>query len=180
MSGFFPGDLTVTDWCIHAANLFYLASFVGRDMLWLRTLTCAGLLFGIAFFSRCQPLPMYGPIFWHVLFLGINLWQIRSLLQRREQLRLSREQEALFADYAHLSDDQLADVVTRVYHSGTLAIEGAAHRRGVQLSPDERALRDIAFSRLSRAELLNLLTRRVWNSVKRLRPRVPRLRTATE
>jgi hypothetical protein len=156
------------------ANVFYLASFVGRDMLWLRVLTCGGLLFGIVFFTHCQPLPMYGPLFWHVTFLGINLWQIRCLLRQREQLRLTREQEALYAEYAHLSDEHLADLVTRVYHSGTEALQSAADRRGVQLSSDEQALRDIAFSRLSRTELLNLLARRVWNSVKRLRPHVRR------
>ena len=26
----------VVELCIHAANVFYLASFLGRDMLWLR------------------------------------------------------------------------------------------------------------------------------------------------
>jgi hypothetical protein len=123
---------------------------------------------------------MYGPLFWHVTFLGINLWQIRCLLRQREQLRLTREQEALSADFAHLNDAQLADLVTRVYHSGTESLESAAHRRGVELSADERALRDIAFSRLSRTELLNLLARRIWNSVKRLRPRATRRRYAPE
>lgn len=170
----------MTDWCIHAANIFYLASFLGRDMLWLRVLTCCGLLLGIVFFAHCQPLPMYGPLFWHVAFLGINLWQIRSLVRQREQLRLTGEQAALSAEFAHLSDAQLADLVTRVYHSGTEALENAAHRRGVQLSPDEHALREIAFSRLSRTELLNLLARRMWKSVKRLRPRLPHRRSHAE
>jgi len=37
----------VIELCIHCANLLYLASFLARDMLWLRVLTCLGLLFAI-------------------------------------------------------------------------------------------------------------------------------------
>jgi hypothetical protein len=36
------------------------------------------------------------------------------------------------------------------------------------LNKEEQVLRDLAFSRLSRNELLNLLTRRMWNSIIRM------------
>ena len=38
------------------------------------------------------------------------------------------------------------------------------------LNTEEQVVRDLAFSRLSRDELLNLLTRRMWNSIVRLNP----------
>ena len=38
------------------------------------------------------------------------------------------------------------------------------------MTKDEQVLRDIAFCRLSRTELVNLLTRRLWNFIKRRNP----------
>src|SRR6516165_5469491 len=80
--------------CIHVANLVYLISFLARDILWLRVLTCVALLLGIVFFT-CQPAPMYGPLVWHVAFLAINGVQISRLLVERRQLTLTKEQERL-------------------------------------------------------------------------------------
>ena len=73
----------MTDYCIHIANLFYLASFAARDILWLRFLTCFGLVFGIVFFNTCHSDPMYGPMFWHFVFLGINAYRIVALMRDR-------------------------------------------------------------------------------------------------
>jgi hypothetical protein len=39
-----------------------------------------------------------------------------------------------------------------------------------KLTPEERALRDIAIRRLSRDEITNLLTRKLWTFLKRLNP----------
>jgi hypothetical protein len=82
------GDQAVVELCIHAANLLYLASFLGRDVLTLRALTCAGLALGLVFFT-CRPEPLYGPAFWHVTFLVINAVQIARIVRER------REAEAL-------------------------------------------------------------------------------------
>ena len=84
----------MSDACIHIANLFYLASFAGKDMLRLRILTCCGLLFGIAFFTTCHEQPMYSTMFWHVVFLSINVFRIFSLLRERAAER----QAAALAD----------------------------------------------------------------------------------
>ena len=37
---------------------------------------------GIVFFTTCQKDPMYGPTFWHVVFLLINFYQIGEILYR--------------------------------------------------------------------------------------------------
>jgi hypothetical protein len=165
-----PEGDAVVEFCIHFANLFYLASFLGRDMLWLRTLTCGGLIFGIIFFT-CRPSPMYGPTVWHVVFLGINLYQIWRIILDRRQLMLTEEQKRVAEEaFRHLSHEQLVTLLTRAmcHNPKTLRDMGQLSRE--QLSEEERALRDIAFSRLSRQELLILLTRRLWNVLARLSP----------
>ena len=77
-SPFCFGEPSLVELCIHLANAFYLVSFLGRDILWLRALTCCGLALGIVFFT-CQQTPMYGPTMWHVIFLFINGFMIWRL-----------------------------------------------------------------------------------------------------
>lgn len=160
----------MVDLCIHAANLFYLASYLVRDMLWLRVLTCVGLALGIVYFG-CQATPMYCPLAWQVLFLGINGVQIRHLVRERRRLRLTEEQRRLGeATFDHLSREELLTLLTRAVSERPEALAGFPRTCDRQLSHDERVLRDLAFSRLTRQELLNLLTRRLWNSIKRRNP----------
>ena len=159
--------------CIHVANVLYLVSFLGRDMLWLRILTCGGLLLGIVFFS-CQAAPMYGPTAWHVLFLGINLFQIRQLVLERRRLMLSRKQERIAeAAFHDLSRDELLNLLTRVMSQNAEPPKSPQdiHEACQQpLTKPEGVLRDIAFSHLSRGDLLNLLTRKMWTAIVRLKP----------
>jgi hypothetical protein len=155
--------------CIHISNVFYLASFLGRDMLWLRILTVCGLVLGVVFFS-CQTAPLYGPIIWQSVFIAINLYQIRRLVIERRLVRLN-ERQALIAQAAFdkLSRDELLNLLTRAMTAGEIPIKHVGERNAV-LNPEERVFRDIAFSRLSRGEILNLLTRRMWASLSRLNP----------
>ena len=97
---------------IHLANVLYLASFLGRDMLRLRLLTCGGLALGVVFFA-CQPAPMYGPTVWHVAFLGINGFQIWRLVLDRRRLQLSGKQERVGeATFQDLSREELLTLLT--------------------------------------------------------------------
>lgn len=156
--------------CIHIANVFYLTSFLVRDMLRLRALTCVGLVLGIAFFT-CQTTPLYGPTIWHVVFLVINGVQIWRLVLERRQLRLTAEQERFSAAaFRDLSRDELLTLLTHVLHEEPERLPDIGRICHRPLSGDERVLRDLALSHLTRAELLNLVTRRFWNSFKRRNP----------
>lgn len=156
--------------CIHAANLFYLASFVGRDMLWLRALTCAGLTLGLVFFT-CRPAPLYGPAVWHVAFLFINGVQITALIRDRRALALTAEQERVgVAALEHLSRDELLTLLTKAVQAKPGTLRDVTSAVAQPLTPEEQALRDIAFSRLSKKELLNLAVRRLWGALKRANP----------
>jgi hypothetical protein len=160
----------VVEACIHIANLLYLASFLGRDMLWLRAFTCAGLILGLVFFT-CQPAPMYGPAFWHVAFLFINGYQILALVRERRALALTEEQERLgLAALAHLSREEMLDLLTRAVHAKPGTLRELEQASAQPLTPEERALRDIAFRRLSNRELLNLVVRRLWNVISLANP----------
>jgi Popeye protein conserved region len=160
----------MVEWCIHISNVFYLASFLGRDMLWLRILTCAGLIFGIIFFS-CQPMSLYGPTMWSVAFLIINGIQIRQLILERRRLMLTNEQRlAAEATFRNLSRDELLTLLTRVMFASPKTLRDLRRICQERLTHDEQALRDIAFSRLSRKELLNILIRRLWKSIVSLSP----------
>src|SRR5262245_51875725 len=67
---------------INAANVLYLASYVVRDILWLRALTMvAGL--ALVFYYALLPAPLVVAIAWNAVFLAINAWQIRLLLLER-------------------------------------------------------------------------------------------------
>ena len=156
--------------CIHVANVFYLASFLGRDMLWLRILTCAGLLLGIVFFS-CQAAPMYGPTGWHIVFLFINGFMIWRLVAERRQLRLTEEQERIAqAHFEVLSREELLTLLTRVMYANPRRLRDIRQSCRAQLTAEEQVFRDVAFSRLSRKEILNLLTRKLWGSIQRMNP----------
>ena len=172
----------MVDTCIHIANVVYLLSYLDRDMLHLRVLTCLGLMMGIVFFT-CQPAPLYGPTAWHVVFLGINGVQIRRLVLERRRLKLNEEQARLGeATFHDLSRDELLTLLTRAMSEKPKRPGDIDRLREPTLSPDEIVLRDMAFSRLSRQELLNLLTRRLWNSIARrnlARRRGPRSHSPT-
>ena len=125
--------------CIHLANVFYLASFLVRDMLWLRALTCVGLMLGVVFFS-CQKTPMYGPTAWHLVFLAINGVQILRLVTDRRRMTLSEEQarfaEAAFRD---LSREELLTLLTRVTSARDRRCTTSGSPAGCSSTPTSRS-----------------------------------------
>ena len=155
----------MANWCIHAANVLYLVSFLTRDIMWLRILTCGGLVLGVVFFT-CQPVPLYGPTVWHVVFLGINVVQVRRLVQERRRLKLSEERERVAREaFRDLSRDEMLNLLTRAMCAQAEKLPDLRQAAREALSEDEAVVRDIAFRGLSNKELLNLLTRRLWSSL---------------
>ena len=71
---------------INAANLLILASFLVRDILWLRMLS---ILAGFCFmgYAGLDPIPKLEPMIWNGLFITLNVVQVvRLLLERRPVL----------------------------------------------------------------------------------------------
>jgi hypothetical protein len=168
----------VVDLCIHVANIIYLVSFLTRDMMWLRILTCCGLVLGVVFFT-CQPAPMYGPTVWHLAFLLINGVQIRRLVLERRRLNLSKERERLAQEaFKDLSRDEMLNLLTRAMCAQAERLPDLRQAARQPLSEDEQVVRDIAFRGLSKKELVNLLTRRLWVSLRWMNPGNWRIRRA--
>lgn len=160
----------LVEYCIHVANIVYLVSFLTRDMMWLRVLTCGGLVFGIVFFT-CQPAPMYGPTAWHLVFLLINGVQIRGLILARRRLNLSKEREKVAEEaFKDLSRDEMLNLLTRAMCAQADRLPDLQRAARQPLSEDEQVVRDIAFRGLSRKELVNLLTRRLGQSLRWVNP----------
>lgn len=85
------------EWLIHLANLLFLASYVVRDVLWLRVLTVLASLPLLTWFVLGGPSPQWTSIAWNVVFLGINVWRVGSLLAERRPIVLPPD-EALLHD----------------------------------------------------------------------------------
>ena len=157
-----------TEACIHIANLLYLASYLCRDILYLRALTCAGLGFGIVFFcSRTQA--MFTPAAWMGVFFVVNLVQIARILRERRARQLSPEQiEAKRLLLQRLSREDLLNILTKSICDSDRCATLLERSQEIELDEEQQLLRNMAFERLSSEELMNLLIRRFWPTLRRL------------
>jgi hypothetical protein len=80
---------------IHVANAISLASYLVKDILWLRVLTVAsGLLVLASLVLRTQPL--WEGVGWNLVFFTINVAQIRILILERRPVRLAADEQKLY------------------------------------------------------------------------------------
>ena len=71
------------------------AALLVRDILWLRVLGMVANLGFVAFNITAQGGPTFVFLGWSLLFLGINLFQIGSLILKRRSIRLPEADEDL-------------------------------------------------------------------------------------
>lgn len=153
------------DTCIHIANLFYLGSYLCRDILWLRILTTAGLAFGIIFFCS-QSQAMITPAAWMGVFLVVNLVQIMLVIRERRAIQLSPEQnEVGQVLHERLTRDEMLNILTKSLFDRDCRSDLIEQSARIQLDVDQQLVRNLAFNRLSDGELINLIIRRFWNSI---------------
>jgi hypothetical protein len=76
---------------IHVANVLYVISYLVKDILWLRLLTVVAGSVLLAYYVLL-PVPLWAAIGWNVVFLAINLRQIRVLLLERRPVRLTPDE----------------------------------------------------------------------------------------
>ncbi len=84
----------VTDNLVHLTYLLYLFSYLVRDILKLRTLAVIAAL-NVMLYFYFLPEPLWKPIAWNVLFVGVNLYQITALLRQRKPVTLTDEEQRL-------------------------------------------------------------------------------------
>ncbi len=76
---------------VHAANACFLLAYLVRDILKLRVLTLFAGFFLLAFHLTFQP-PAWGFVAWQVLFSGIQVVQVKRLMDERRPVPLSRDE----------------------------------------------------------------------------------------
>lgn len=80
------------DYFVHGANVVLLIAYSVRDILWLRFLALTSSLIAIPYFLL-QPVPLWAPLGWTIVFAGVNLVQSSRLLLERRPVRLTTEEE---------------------------------------------------------------------------------------
>jgi hypothetical protein len=83
------------NYLLHASNIVYLASYLVKDILWLRILTIVGVTMIIVFFLS-QPAPLWAAVGWNVVFGAINVGQIYLLVLERRPVRLAEHELRLY------------------------------------------------------------------------------------
>lgn len=155
--------------CIHISNFCYLASYLCRDIFWLRVWTCLGLVFGIVFFT-CHSESTVVAASWMSVFLAVNLVQIARVAIERRKNRLNRKQEAISRLMLEEMDrEQLMNILTRSLYENRTDPTLFNHSDDNDLDDDARVVRDVAFDRLSKGELVQLIVRRFWKVLRRWR-----------
>lgn len=85
------------------ANTSYailLASYIMRDILWLRVLTVISLCFEIPYYYF-QSSPLWDGIGWDVAFIAINVYWIARLVFERRPVHFTEEQRRLWKSALH-------------------------------------------------------------------------------
>ena len=80
----------------HLANVLYVVSYLVTDILWLRALAVLGGLSSLTW-TLTAPKPSLTFIGWTLVYNTINMVQIGRLWHERRPLRLSAEEQALYA-----------------------------------------------------------------------------------
>lgn len=76
------------------ANILYAASYLVRDILWLRALAVTAAASSIPYFYL-QSTPQFWPIFWQCAFIAINLVHAVALVRERMPVDMTESEKRL-------------------------------------------------------------------------------------
>ncbi|MCA9176506.1 MAG: cyclic nucleotide-binding domain-containing protein [Planctomycetales bacterium] len=97
---------------LHVANVLYFFSYSVRDILWLRALTVAGMTLCLPYYGM-RATPEWPPIFWHVVFIAVNLFQIGWLLKERMPIELNVDEAMLHVGPLRMMSPQQVRKIVR-------------------------------------------------------------------
>lgn len=84
-------SLVASENIVHVGAMLYLAGFLFRNQLILRGLIVAGDLVYILYFYFAPDIPLWGGIFWSILFTVVNLAMIGPDRCRQNALQPQHE-----------------------------------------------------------------------------------------
>ena len=94
-------------WMVHLGFALLAASYLVRDMLWLRTIAVCSSMLMITFNLIAYKFPIWGIIGWNVFFICINIYNLVKLVHERAGIRFSDDEQWLFDTvFPHLAPHQ--------------------------------------------------------------------------
>ncbi|ELS01693.1 hypothetical protein Xen7305DRAFT_00013980 [Xenococcus sp. PCC 7305] len=90
-----PPNWFKPDYLVNLSSILTLISFSVRSILTLRILAIGAQL---TFIPYCffQPTPLWTPIAWNLLFMGVNIFNVIKLLLEKRPVILSSDEEKLY------------------------------------------------------------------------------------
>jgi Popeye-like protein len=88
-------NLSPADYLVHLSNILLLIAYSVRDILWLRWFAVAAALINIPYYL-VQGDILWPPVFWAVVFMVINLFQIARIYWERRPVVLNADEQALY------------------------------------------------------------------------------------
>ncbi len=88
-------DFIHPDVLVHLSNVLLLIAYSVRDILWLRWFAVAAAVIVIPYYL-VQPLILWPPIGWGLVFMVINLYQIARIYWERRPIVMSGEEKTLY------------------------------------------------------------------------------------
>ncbi len=80
---------------VHLGAVLYLAGFLFRDQILLRTFVIAGDVVYILYFYFAPAVPLWGGVFWSMVLVLVNAWMIFRLLADRAHVAMSDNERQL-------------------------------------------------------------------------------------
>lgn len=99
-------SILVSENIVHAGALLYLAAFLFRNQIILRSLIIAGDFVYILYFYLAPETPLWGGIFWSTMFTLVNVVMIALIVADRMHFRLSTDEKHLFDALQDLTPGQ--------------------------------------------------------------------------
>ena len=96
---------------VHAGALLYLAGFLFRNQLILRALIIAGDFVYILYFYFAPAVPLWGGIFWSVMFTVVNLGMIGLIVADTMHFNLTANEKKLFGLLENLTPGEFRQLL---------------------------------------------------------------------
>jgi hypothetical protein len=90
------GQMSSLDLFLHGANTLYAVSYSVRKILILRIISIVAGLCLVPYFYFQHPEPLYQPLAWNFVFIGINTFHAALLMYEMRPIQFSENEQRIF------------------------------------------------------------------------------------
>ncbi|MEM7496807.1 MAG: cyclic nucleotide-binding domain-containing protein [Pseudomonadota bacterium] len=116
---------------VHLAAACYVAGYLIRDQLWLRTLLLVGTFFYIAYYYFAPNVPLWEAITWSSVMAAANAYVIVDMARDRASFGITASQRTLYDRFAPMAPGEFRRLV-RIGHFHAVDAETVLTREDVQ------------------------------------------------